>query len=93
MISRSYHVFNTPAHQLTDYGRGDTLRNRKKPRTPSIFGHYAISLSSISATIYVLPRLIGFSFSHNRVTIPPSGWISSAHRQGVKILGTLYAIS
>ncbi|KAI0301885.1 glycosyl hydrolase family 85-domain-containing protein [Multifurca ochricompacta] len=29
-------------------------------------------------------------FSHHRVTIPPSGWISSAHRQGVKILGTLH---
>ncbi len=52
-----------------------------------------MSLSSISAPIYVLPRLIiVLSFSHNRVTIPPSGWISSAHRQGVKILGTLYAI-
>ncbi|KAF8164722.1 glycoside hydrolase family 85 protein [Crassisporium funariophilum] len=28
-------------------------------------------------------------FSHQRVTIPPPGWISAAHRQGVKILGTL----
>ncbi|KAI0269338.1 glycosyl hydrolase family 85-domain-containing protein [Gloeopeniophorella convolvens] len=28
-------------------------------------------------------------FSHHRVTIPPSGWTSSAHRQGSKMLGTL----
>lgn len=29
------------------------------------------------------------SFSHHRVTIPPSSWIRSAHRTGTKILGTL----
>ncbi|KAJ3760025.1 glycoside hydrolase family 85 protein [Lentinula raphanica] len=28
-------------------------------------------------------------FSHHRVTVPPPGWISASHRQGVKILGTL----
>ncbi|KAF9224571.1 glycoside hydrolase family 85 protein [Gyrodon lividus] len=28
-------------------------------------------------------------FSHNRVTIPPSGWTNAAHKQGTKILGTL----
>ncbi|KAJ6473218.1 glycosyl hydrolase family 85-domain-containing protein [Mycena sanguinolenta] len=28
-------------------------------------------------------------FSHHRVTVPPSGWITAAHRQGVKMLGTL----
>ncbi|OAX35593.1 glycoside hydrolase family 85 protein [Rhizopogon vinicolor AM-OR11-026] len=28
-------------------------------------------------------------FSHHRVTVPPSGWTNAAHRQGVKILGTL----
>ncbi|KAF7979518.1 hypothetical protein HWV62_42090 [Athelia sp. TMB] len=28
-------------------------------------------------------------FSHRRVTVPPSGWINAAHRQGVKMLGTL----
>ncbi|KAF8812658.1 glycoside hydrolase family 85 protein [Phlegmacium glaucopus] len=28
-------------------------------------------------------------FAHHRVTVPPPGWISAAHRQGVKMLGTL----
>lgn len=28
-------------------------------------------------------------FSHHRITVPPSGWISAAHKQGVKILGVL----
>ncbi|CAL1702973.1 unnamed protein product [Somion occarium] len=28
-------------------------------------------------------------FAHHRVSVPPSGWITAAHRQGVKILGTL----
>ncbi|XP_077491232.1 cytosolic endo-beta-N-acetylglucosaminidase-like isoform X2 [Amblyomma americanum] len=27
-------------------------------------------------------------FSHNMVTIPPPGWISAAHKHGVKVLGT-----
>ncbi|KAH0586839.1 hypothetical protein H2248_005684 [Termitomyces sp. 'cryptogamus'] len=33
--------------------------------------------------------MIPISFSHHRVTVPPPGWITAAHRQGVKILGTL----
>ncbi|GJE99447.1 glycoside hydrolase family 85 protein [Phanerochaete sordida] len=28
-------------------------------------------------------------FAHHRITVPPSGWINAAHRQGVKMLGTL----
>ncbi|KAH9950117.1 glycosyl hydrolase family 85-domain-containing protein [Amylocystis lapponica] len=28
-------------------------------------------------------------FSHHRVTVPPSGWTTAAHRHGVKMLGTL----
>ncbi|KAF9007924.1 glycosyl hydrolase family 85-domain-containing protein [Cyathus striatus] len=28
-------------------------------------------------------------FAHQRVTVPPPGWISAAHRQGVKMLGVL----
>lgn len=78
-------------HVLFRYGRGVTQRNRKRRHTPSISGHYVTPLSSTNAPIYnALPLLnVIFSFSHNRVTIPPSGWISSAHRQGVKILGTL----
>lgn len=28
-------------------------------------------------------------FSHHRITVPPSGWINAAHKQGVKMLGVL----
>ncbi|KAL1679247.1 glycoside hydrolase family 85 protein [Schizophyllum commune] len=28
-------------------------------------------------------------FAHHRITIPPPGWVNAAHRQGVKMLGTL----
>ncbi|KAI0368431.1 hypothetical protein BV20DRAFT_969248 [Pilatotrama ljubarskyi] len=28
-------------------------------------------------------------FAHHRITIPPSGWITAAHRHGVKMLGTI----
>ncbi|KAG6375348.1 glycoside hydrolase family 85 protein [Boletus reticuloceps] len=28
-------------------------------------------------------------FSHHRVTVPPSGWTNTAHKQGTKMLGTL----
>ncbi|PFH47313.1 glycoside hydrolase family 85 protein [Amanita thiersii Skay4041] len=28
-------------------------------------------------------------FSHQRVTVPPPGWVNAAHRQGVKMLGVL----
>ncbi|XP_017872406.1 PREDICTED: cytosolic endo-beta-N-acetylglucosaminidase [Drosophila arizonae] len=30
-------------------------------------------------------------FSHNYVTIPPSGWLNAAHRHGVPVLGTYIA--
>jgi hypothetical protein len=40
--------------------------------------------------IFDAHAVLTISFSHHRVTIPPSGWSTAAHRQGVKMLGTLY---
>nr|VWP00370.1 AAA domain-containing protein [Ganoderma boninense] len=37
-------------------------------------------------TVLILPS---HSFSHHRVTIPPPGWSTAAHRHGVKMLGVL----
>jgi mannosyl-glycoprotein endo-beta-N-acetylglucosaminidase len=45
-------------------------------------------LSSSADFVSQCPLII--SFAHHRVSVPPSGWVSAAHRQGVKILGTLY---
>ncbi|KAI0059337.1 hypothetical protein BV25DRAFT_1889956 [Artomyces pyxidatus] len=53
-------------------------------------GGYAESPSALSYTFNFWPLCDSFVyFSHHRVTIPPSGWISAAHRHGVKMLGTL----
>ncbi|XP_055328194.1 cytosolic endo-beta-N-acetylglucosaminidase-like [Paramacrobiotus metropolitanus] len=48
---------------------------RTEPHEPYIFYHWA----SIHAFIY---------FSHNLVTIPPTGWINAAHKNGVSVFGT-----
>ncbi|KAJ7667092.1 glycosyl hydrolase family 85-domain-containing protein [Mycena rosella] len=53
-------------------------------------GGYTESLSSIGYTFnFWYAADIFVYFSHHRVTVPPPGWITAAHRQGVKMLGTL----
>jgi len=53
-------------------------------------GGYTESPSSLSYTFNFWPSCDTFVyFSHHCVTVPPPGWITAAHRQGVKILGTL----
>ncbi|KAF8875995.1 glycoside hydrolase family 85 protein [Infundibulicybe gibba] len=50
--------------------------------TESLFGlSYTFNFWSVCDTFVY--------FSHHRVTVPPPGWVNAAHRQGVKILGTL----
>jgi len=72
--------------------RGDIMKNPRHSHTPSISGHTARYLSSTSHVRRWYwrgtPDLVS-SFAHHRITIPPSGWITAAHRQGVKILGTM----
>nr|GAT43296.1 glycoside hydrolase family 85 protein [Mycena chlorophos] len=48
--------------------------------SPSALGYTFNFWSAVDVFIY---------FSHHRVTIPPTGWTAAAHRQGVKMLGTL----
>ncbi|GBE79054.1 glycoside hydrolase family 85 protein [Sparassis crispa] len=53
-------------------------------------GGYTESPSSLSYTFNLWSYCNTFIyFSHHRVTIPPSGWTTAAHRHGVKMLGTL----
>ncbi|KAG2126232.1 glycoside hydrolase family 85 protein [Suillus clintonianus] len=53
-------------------------------------GGYTESPSGLCYTFNFWPLCDSFVyFSHHRVTVPPSGWINAAHRQGVKMLGTI----
>ncbi|EIN04359.1 hypothetical protein PUNSTDRAFT_55625 [Punctularia strigosozonata HHB-11173 SS5] len=53
-------------------------------------GGYTESTSAHGYTFNFWPLCDSFIyFSHHRVTIPPPGWSTAAHRQGVKMLGTL----
>ncbi|KAF7984889.1 hypothetical protein HWV62_10885 [Athelia sp. TMB] len=53
-------------------------------------GGYTESPSALAYTFNFWSHCDTFVyFSHHRVTVPPSGWINAAHRQGVKMLGTL----
>lgn len=53
-------------------------------------GGYTESPSSLCYTFNFWPLCDTFVyFSHHRVTVPPSGWTNAAHRQGVKMLGTI----
>ncbi|KAI5120734.1 hypothetical protein M0805_006440 [Coniferiporia weirii] len=53
-------------------------------------GGYTESPSSLAYTFNFWDRCDTFIyFSHQRVTIPPPGWINAAHKQGVKMLGVL----
>ncbi|KAA1478446.1 hypothetical protein DENSPDRAFT_685666 [Dentipellis sp. KUC8613] len=53
-------------------------------------GGYYESPSAVTYTFNFWPLCSTFIyFSHHRVTIPPSGWTTTAHRHGTKMLGTL----
>ncbi|KAF5371992.1 hypothetical protein D9615_008138 [Tricholomella constricta] len=69
----------------------------KEPRTSGKLlvchdykGGYTESPNAVSYTYNFWSSCDAFVyFSHHRITIPPPGWITAAHRQGVKMLGTL----
>ena len=67
------------------------MRVPSQDPTRLISGHLAIFLFSMVSKLLSSRRILNMSssFSHHRVTVPPPGWVSAAHRQGVKILGTL----
>lgn len=72
--------------------RGDIMRNPRRSHTPLISGHIVRCLSSMFQVCWWHRHSISnlaSSFAHHRITIPPSGWVTAAHRQGVKILGTM----
>ncbi|OBZ65487.1 Cytosolic endo-beta-N-acetylglucosaminidase 2 [Grifola frondosa] len=53
-------------------------------------GGYTESPSALSYTFNFWPYCDTFIyFSHHRITVPPSGWTNAAHRNGVRMLGTL----
>ena len=90
------HIPRTPAYILYPIMAGGLLRETGRNYIYLQFlviMRYIYLVYSLVSSEAALSDCCHFSFSHHRVTIPPSGWISSAHRQGVKILGTLYALS
>ncbi|TFK64036.1 glycoside hydrolase family 85 protein [Pluteus cervinus] len=53
-------------------------------------GGYTESLHEMGYTFNFWSSCSSFIyFAHHRITIPPAAWINAAHRQGVKMLGTL----
>ncbi|KAF8999398.1 glycoside hydrolase family 85 protein [Cyathus striatus] len=53
-------------------------------------GGYTESPFSLSYTFNYWSTCEAFIyFAHHRITVPPPGWVNAAHRQGVKVLGTI----
>jgi len=95
-VCHDYKVNSPPALRVVSNCelsiRVDIPRNPRHSRTPSTSGHSVRSLSSecrVDWRYWSGVHSPVSSFAHNRITIPPSGWITAAHRQGVKTLGTM----
>ncbi|KAI8984850.1 glycosyl hydrolase family 85-domain-containing protein [Trametes punicea] len=74
----------------TTEGVSDTAHGGKLLVCHDYKGGYTESPSSLSYTFNFWGLCdIFIYFAHHRVTVPPSGWITVAHRHGVKMLGTL----
>lgn len=70
--------------------RVGTRKHRQRKPTLSTSGTDATLSSSENASYLRYTTMLSLSsFSHQRVTIPPPGWVNAAHRQGVKMLGVL----
>lgn len=71
---------NIPHVILCHDFKGGYLNDKYHQGTDESHVYYFRQWSMIDIFIY---------FSHHRITIPPSSWINIAHKNGVKILGTI----
>ncbi|KAI0755992.1 glycosyl hydrolase family 85-domain-containing protein [Irpex lacteus] len=72
------------------HGNGETNRAGKLLVCHDYKGGYTEKPAGLAYTFNFWSLCDTFIyFAHHRVTIPPSGWTTAAHRHGVKMLGTL----
>ncbi|KAH6890096.1 glycosyl hydrolase family 85-domain-containing protein [Coprinopsis sp. MPI-PUGE-AT-0042] len=92
-ITGTRHPPRLHAEHFESFREFDEWRFSQAPGSslPGEGGGYSDSLFEKSYTFNWWHSASLFNyFAHHRISIPPSEWITSAHRQGVPILGTMY---